>query len=177
MNHRALYAFIPALLAATAGCDPREEPILCVVAPFPEGAGGSGAAGDTADVTLGSLGCDPASEPAQGAAEPDTGPETSGKAICRLHDHGDGDAFVLLHELPEGVEPIGKLKVHIETPCKGEDRDIEVSHAGRTALLTGVVPPGGACAFVVTATMANSELRCESLAATPCTPACEPAPR
>lgn len=152
-------------LAILSSCDPREEPGLCVVSPVPATGGGA--------LDASKLGCGDIDLTKEEDAE---------RTRCVLDITEDGQSFVLLHELPVGVSPIGALKVHVETPCKGEDQDIEVTHVDGTAILNGVVPPGGSCALSISATMANSELRCDfqwkpaaGSTQTECKPAC-PAP-
>lgn len=71
-----------------------------------------------------------------------------------------GGPYFLLHELPEGMLTIEALKIHMETPCETEDRDIEGTHVDGRYLLPFVPPKGGECSLIVTATMAQSELSC-----------------
>lgn len=116
--------------------------------------------------------CVDAYEAAGSSGEPTCDVDASGSDEADLTDCPtavvDGSGFRVIHELPAGVQPIGKLKVHIETSCEGADRDLEVEHVDGIAVLTGVVPLGGACGFLVTATMANSDLHCEVLPPEPC---------
>ncbi len=151
-----------ALLTASACDDGRQKPILCVVSPIPAAEAGKGA------LTLESAGC--------GALAADADIDAD-RTHCDLDISADGQGFVLLHKLPDGVTPIGKLAVHIDTPCADADQDVEVSYVNGLAVLTGVVPPGGQCALSISAVMANSELRCDfSAPATgtgeACTPVC-----
>lgn len=70
----------------------------------------------------------------------------------------DGGGYFLRHDLPEGIQPIGALKIHIQTPCASED--VEATHVNGRVLLPRTAPKGAACAFSLTAVMANSELSC-----------------
>ena len=76
-----------------------------------------------------------------------------------------GQPYYIRHELPEGIEPPESLEVHIATPC-GES-SFQASHAkldeetkGKyIVLVSKIAPRGAACSLIVTATIANSELR------------------
>lgn len=130
-----------------AGCDPAEEPTLCVF-------GTAELAGKTGPTDPTLCGEDkPAS--AEGAAR-----------ACEGFTIGADRVIFVRHTLPAGIEVDDKLAVHLQTPCaplnEAADVTLEIEHAGGVALLSLVAPPGAECALSVTATIAGNETRCDS---------------
>ena len=134
---------------AAAGCDPAEEPSLCVFTAEELQAAG----GDPESSSL----CSPKGD---GGEEKDA-PACEGFAVSA------GDVFFVRHTLPSGVASPGKLEIHLTTPCATADPTadvrLEVEHADRVALVSLLAPVGSDCSLAVTATIANSELRCDSV--------------
>jgi hypothetical protein len=74
-----------------------------------------------------------------------------------------GQAFYLYHSLPEGVIPPEPLQIDLETVCGNFPREVDhVDDDSATPLRVPLAaPPGAECGVTVTATIANSTIRCE----------------
>jgi hypothetical protein len=140
------------VLLLLGGCGETQRPTFCVVSATElsqQGSGGQGGTGGSG----------------QGAAERDFDCDVNLKAVDEAERVeapaaiADGEVYFVRHQLPEGVAPLGELKLHVETPCAKED--IEATHVDGVVFLTRIAPPGAACSFSITAVMANSELRAE----------------
>lgn len=89
-------------------------------------------------------------------------PATGAEPTCEI-DLTD-EVFYIRHEVPEGVIPPGNLELRIQTPCI--DERLEVAHIRGVAFVQQALPPGAACSIAITASIANSELRCTLRAST-----------
>ncbi len=125
------------LMVLLAGCPRTQAPTLCVFSASELAAAG----GTAADFEC--VGLDSESESADHLA---SGPPSL----------GEGEAYYVKWTLPDEVAPFGSLRVHVETPCLEED--VEANPVDGVVLLPRVAPRGASCAFVLTASMANSEL-------------------
>lgn len=89
-------------------------------------------------------------------------------AITNLQE---GRPIYIGHLLPENVEPIGELKISVETPC-GQKKTIIGTHSNsgdltkdkienrKLALESLTVPKGGQCGLTITASILNSNVSC-----------------
>lgn len=68
----------------------------------------------------------------------------------------DGDGFLILHELPEGITAPEPIEIRIETPCVSER--LEVEQEGKRLVVPRIAPRGAKCFFSVSASVAQSEL-------------------
>lgn len=138
-----------------SGCGPTQSPTLCIFTSddFKD---------KNADETPETFSCPTPVDVAKWGTEPEQ---------CDGTITADGVIYVR-HTLPEGVIPSSPLNLRVETPC--ESTTYEVSYANGIALWSGEPPDGAACSFMVTATLANSELRCsfQSNNATDCKSVC-----
>jgi hypothetical protein len=128
-------------LLLSAGCVEPESPTLCVLSSTEL----DGATPESAQCPV--------------AAGTEDGPQP-------LPGIPDGAVYFIRHELPDGVEPIGKLAIHIETPCG--DEDLEAEHARGVVLISRVASLGTECSLSIQAKMANSELLLERGSAAAC---------
>ncbi|MBK8252756.1 MAG: hypothetical protein IPK82_08825 [Polyangiaceae bacterium] len=151
-KHIVCLGLLSSVLAA--GCEPRERPVMCVVSPIPPGFGAA------EERTFENLGCTVDAQAREG--------DEADLVDCKFPFLSDGQSFILLHQLPEGLVPFENLTVKLDTPCKGSDQSVELEYAGETASLIGMIPPGGNCAFSIIAAVANSELRCDYTPQTAC---------
>ncbi len=133
-------------LLFTAACTAVEEPELCVF---------------SADELAASTSKDPLDE---ALCQPAAG-ETAEEG-CPGFAIGAEQVFFVRHRLPAGLTGPGKLEIHIATPCAtldaAADTTIEAEHVDGVVLLSRIAPRGAECSMAVTATIANSETRCDS---------------
>ena len=154
MKYSVLLPSLSLLCSALLGCEPRQSATLCLFAVPEEGA-------DEPD----SFTCDV--DPTSEVTTPTTPKEVAeGDASATLVQCPDGPiaektAYFLRHDLPPGLSSIGKLKIHMETPCESAERDLEATHVDGRVLLSFTPPRGASCAFLLTTTMAQSELSCD----------------
>lgn len=151
MNRVIVCSSLLLLLSCALGCEPRESATLCLFSSAEEGAADPG--GFECQV-------DPTSDETAPTSPP-TSAEERTLVSCPAGGVDEKVAYFLRHDLPEGLVTIGALKIHMETPCPDAGRDLEATHVDSRVLFSFMPPRGASCAFVLTATMAQSELACE----------------
>lgn len=67
-----------------------------------------------------------------------------------------GDAFIILHELPDGVTAPEPLDIRIETPCVTQH--LKVDHKSRRLAVSRIAPKGTECFFSVSTSIQQSKL-------------------
>ena len=135
----AMWVFVVTSACVLLGCEPADEPSLCVVS------------AETSKPPPQMDRCPP--------AERETEP------VCPA-SIAAGNPYFVRHALPDGLASPGPLAVHIETPCAkivpDASEEIEMTHVDGIVLFSRLAPKGAECLLTVTATIANSELRCST---------------